>query len=349
MARPLGRTLRRGERASSFSASPSANPAGVRKRMPTPPVKKLRCRRAFCACACSSSRRRAGSQVAHDARAGPTSCRRLRRRRRATIVNGAAWRRHRRPARQAGDRGGQPHRREALRYGGGHKPFAAAGSTRAMTAPARSRYALSRGPLPALAAALGTLMNWGQPGPGQWITVYAHGGHAYVVVAGCASTPRCTTGTLRAPDRSPLEPHAPHLIRLRGAPPARLLGPAAPTGRASAARSHPRGRPGRRWSRARPKFGGLVSAGGRGGVPGRSAEPFRPRSHGSTPHVSVRGLRGGAEIQAESAPRASLAPCVPLTRAGRRPHWPSGTRTRASLRPAGLSPLASNTTRRPMR
>ena len=27
-------------------------------------------------------------------------------------------------------------------------------------------------------------MDWGQDGPGQWITVYAHGSHAYVVVAG---------------------------------------------------------------------------------------------------------------------------------------------------------------------
>ena len=36
-----------------------------------------------------------------------------------------------------------------------------------------------RSPLPS-----GMLMSWGSRGPGQWITVYAHGGHAYVVVAG---------------------------------------------------------------------------------------------------------------------------------------------------------------------
>ena len=36
-----------------------------------------------------------------------------------------------------------------------------------------------RSPLPS-----GMLMRWGSRGPGQWITVYAHGGHAYVVVAG---------------------------------------------------------------------------------------------------------------------------------------------------------------------
>jgi hypothetical protein len=27
-------------------------------------------------------------------------------------------------------------------------------------------------------------MSWGAPGKGQWVTVYAHGGHAYLVVAG---------------------------------------------------------------------------------------------------------------------------------------------------------------------
>ena len=27
-------------------------------------------------------------------------------------------------------------------------------------------------------------MNWGEAGTGKWITVYANGGHAYVVIAG---------------------------------------------------------------------------------------------------------------------------------------------------------------------
>ena len=27
-------------------------------------------------------------------------------------------------------------------------------------------------------------MRWGEKGRGQWITVYAHGGHAYAVIAG---------------------------------------------------------------------------------------------------------------------------------------------------------------------
>ena len=27
-------------------------------------------------------------------------------------------------------------------------------------------------------------MSWGEAGPGQWVTIYAHGGHAYMEVAG---------------------------------------------------------------------------------------------------------------------------------------------------------------------
>lgn len=36
-----------------------------------------------------------------------------------------------------------------------------------------------RSPLPS-----GPLASWGRPGKGRWITVYAHGGHTYMVVAG---------------------------------------------------------------------------------------------------------------------------------------------------------------------
>jgi hypothetical protein len=32
--------------------------------------------------------------------------------------------------------------------------------------------------------ASGPFMSWGDPGPGQWITVYANAGHAFMVVAG---------------------------------------------------------------------------------------------------------------------------------------------------------------------
>jgi hypothetical protein len=68
-------------------------------------------------------------------------------------------------------------------YGGGHKPFSSR-LDRGYDCSGSVSYALFggrflRSPLPS-----GALMSWGQDGPGQWITVYASGGHAYVVVAG---------------------------------------------------------------------------------------------------------------------------------------------------------------------
>ena len=32
--------------------------------------------------------------------------------------------------------------------------------------------------------ASGPLMSWGEPGPGKWVTIYAHQGHVWMVVAG---------------------------------------------------------------------------------------------------------------------------------------------------------------------
>ncbi|HEV3378164.1 MAG TPA: hypothetical protein VG126_12885 [Thermoleophilaceae bacterium] len=68
-------------------------------------------------------------------------------------------------------------------YGGGHKPFSSMLDSGYDCSGAVS-YALYggrflRSPLPS-----GALMSWGEDGPGEWITVYAHGGHAYIVVAG---------------------------------------------------------------------------------------------------------------------------------------------------------------------
>ena len=68
-------------------------------------------------------------------------------------------------------------------YGGGHKPFSSRLDVGYDCSGAVS-YALYggrflRSPLPS-----GALMSWGREGPGEWITVYAHGGHAYIVVAG---------------------------------------------------------------------------------------------------------------------------------------------------------------------
>ena len=69
------------------------------------------------------------------------------------------------------------------RYGGGHRPFGR-GLDNGYDCSGSVSYALYggrflRSPLPS-----GALMSWGRSGPGRWITVYAHGGHAYVVVAG---------------------------------------------------------------------------------------------------------------------------------------------------------------------
>ena len=69
-------------------------------------------------------------------------------------------------------------------YGGGHKPYRRGWLDRGYDCSGAVSHALHgggflRSPLPS-----GALMNWGRSGPGSWITVYAHGGHAYVVVAG---------------------------------------------------------------------------------------------------------------------------------------------------------------------
>jgi hypothetical protein len=69
-------------------------------------------------------------------------------------------------------------------YGGGHKPFRRGVLDRGYDCSGAVSHALRggrflRSPLPS-----GPMMRWGEEGPGRWITVYAHSGHAYVVVAG---------------------------------------------------------------------------------------------------------------------------------------------------------------------
>jgi hypothetical protein len=69
-------------------------------------------------------------------------------------------------------------------YGGGHRPYRRGQLDRGYDCSGSVSHALHgggflRSPLPS-----GALMSWGSSGPGNWITVYAHGGHAYVVVAG---------------------------------------------------------------------------------------------------------------------------------------------------------------------
>ena len=109
-------------------------------------------------------------------------------------------------------------------YGGGHQPYRRGQLDRGYDCSGSVSHALHgggflRSPLPS-----GALMSWGPSGPGTWITVYAHGGHAYLVVAGFRfDTSMHDSRRARARDRPALEQDAPPLVRLRGAPPARLL------------------------------------------------------------------------------------------------------------------------------
>lgn len=65
-------------------------------------------------------------------------------------------------------------------YGGGHGKWEDAG----YDCSGSVSYALHGGGLLKASMPSGGFMKWGEPGPGQWITVYAHGGHMYMTVAG---------------------------------------------------------------------------------------------------------------------------------------------------------------------
>ena len=65
-------------------------------------------------------------------------------------------------------------------YGGGHGKWEDAG----YDCSGSVSYALHGGGLLDTAMASGDFMNWGDAGPGQWVTLYANGGHIYAVIAG---------------------------------------------------------------------------------------------------------------------------------------------------------------------
>jgi cell wall-associated NlpC family hydrolase len=65
-------------------------------------------------------------------------------------------------------------------YGGGHGNWDDAG----YDCSGSVSYALHGAGLLETAMASGGFMSWGDKGPGQWITIYAHGGHVYMTVAG---------------------------------------------------------------------------------------------------------------------------------------------------------------------
>ncbi|HEY2477815.1 MAG TPA: hypothetical protein VGI17_03715 [Solirubrobacterales bacterium] len=65
-------------------------------------------------------------------------------------------------------------------WGGGHLSWAARG----YDCSGSVSYALHGGKLLEAPLVSGSFMTWGEPGPGQWITIYANKAHVYMVVAG---------------------------------------------------------------------------------------------------------------------------------------------------------------------
>jgi peptidoglycan hydrolase-like protein with peptidoglycan-binding domain len=66
------------------------------------------------------------------------------------------------------------------RYGGGHGKWEDSG----YDCSGSVSYALHGGDLLDSPMPSGSFTSWGAPGKGEWITIYAHGGHMYMVVAG---------------------------------------------------------------------------------------------------------------------------------------------------------------------
>jgi cell wall-associated NlpC family hydrolase len=66
------------------------------------------------------------------------------------------------------------------KYGGGHGDWEDSG----YDCSGSESYALHGAGLVSRPMNSTEFMSWGEPGPGQWITSYAHGGHSYLVVAG---------------------------------------------------------------------------------------------------------------------------------------------------------------------
>lgn len=66
------------------------------------------------------------------------------------------------------------------RYGGGHATWI----DTAYDCSASISFAFAAAGLISAPMVSGQLAQWGEPGPGRWITVYAHGGHTFMYVAG---------------------------------------------------------------------------------------------------------------------------------------------------------------------
>ena len=71
-------------------------------------------------------------------------------------------------------------RKKPYIYGGGHASFKAKG----YDCSGAVSYVLHGAGLLSSPMPSGPMMKWGEPGKGKWISVFANGGHAYMVVAG---------------------------------------------------------------------------------------------------------------------------------------------------------------------
>jgi hypothetical protein len=76
------------------------------------------------------------------------------------------------------------------RYGGGHRTW----SDTAYDCSASISYTFAAAGLISTPMVSGALAQWGAPGPGRWVTIFANGGHTFMYVAGL----RFDTGGLRA-------------------------------------------------------------------------------------------------------------------------------------------------------
>jgi hypothetical protein len=65
-------------------------------------------------------------------------------------------------------------------WGGGHRSF----KSRGYDCSGAVSYVLHAAGILSSPMASGSLMRWGSPGIGSWITVYANGGHAWMTIAG---------------------------------------------------------------------------------------------------------------------------------------------------------------------
>jgi cell wall-associated NlpC family hydrolase len=84
------------------------------------------------------------------------------------------------PAVQNAIAAGNAIRTMPYRWGGGHRSFSDTG----YDCSGAVSYVLNGAGLLASPMPSGPFMSWGEPGKGQWITVYANAGHMYAVIAG---------------------------------------------------------------------------------------------------------------------------------------------------------------------